>query len=216
MALYLNMLSSRVEGCLLRKGPRTFGLLGKVTSCGLDPFGREDISRHWGLTAEFGCLRLERLAGDEEFTGHRLLLPTSQAYSYGVTGGRGAAEMARSVFGLLPAELEQLVTVLRKGSFPMLGFSYTDLKCGLTSCIIPGCWPHVVTSNLSLYGNVLSLETFVRVIVSSLPQGHLGARYPSLQPVLKHLMRLMVARRRGVPYTREMLELAPAPVLAAA
>ena len=82
------------------------------------------------------------------------------------------------------------------------------------SCIIPGCLPHVVTSSLALYGNVLSLETFIRVVVSSLPQGRLGVRFPSLPPVFKHLMRLLVVRRRGVPYTKDMLEVAPAPALA--
>jgi hypothetical protein len=215
MALCLNMLSTPVEGCLVRKGPRVFALLGKATPFGLDSFGRDDVSRHWALTAEFGCLRLERMVGDEELTGDRLFLPTSHEYSYGLVGGRGSADMARVIFGLLPAELELLVTVLRRGSFPVLGFSHTDLKCSLSSCIIPGCWPHVVTSSLALYGNVLSLEMFIRVVVSSLPQGRLGVRFPSLQPVFKHLMRLLVVRRRGVPYTKEMLELAPTPALAA-
>jgi hypothetical protein len=211
MALCLNRLTYPVEGCVLRKGPRVFGLLGKVTAFGVDSFGRDDVGRHWALTAEYGSLRLEHLAGDEELTGDRLLLPTSLSYNYGITGGRGPAEMARAVFGLLPEELELLVTVLRRGSFPVLGFSYTDLKCSLSSCVIPGCWPHVVTSSLALYGNVVSLETFIRVVVSSLPQGRLGVRFPSLQPVFKHLMRLLIARRRGVPYSKEMLELAPAP-----
>jgi hypothetical protein len=215
MALCLNSLSAPVEGCVVRNGSRVFALLGKVTPFGLDSFARHDVSRHWALTAEFGCLRLERLAGDEELTGDRLLLPTSLSYSYGIVGGRGSAEVARAVFGLLPAELELLVTVLRRDSFPMLGFSYTDLKCSLSSCIIPGCWPHVVTSNLALYGNLLSLETFIRVVVSSLPLGRLSVRFPSLQPVFKHLMRLLVVQRRGVPYTKEMLQLAPAPSLAA-
>ncbi len=215
MALCLNSLSIPVEGCVVRKGARVFALLGKATPFGVDSFGREDVLRHWALTAEFGCLRLERMAGDEELTGDRVFLPTSLSYNYGITGGSESAEMARAVFGLLPEELELLVMVLRRGGFPVLGFSYTDLKCSLSSCIIPGCWPHVVTSSLALYGNVLSLETFIRVVVSSLPQGRLGVRFPSLQPVFKHLMRLLVARRRGVPYTKDMLEVAPTPALAA-
>ncbi len=215
MALSLNRLSAPVEGCVLCKGPRVFGLIGKVTRFGLDSFGPEDVSHRWALTVEHGCLRLEHLAGDEELTGDRLFLPTSLAYSYGLTGGRGTIEMARAVFGLLPAELELLVTVLRRGGFPVLGFSHTDMKCSITSAIIPGCWPHVVTSNLAIYGNVISLETFARIVASSLPEGRLASRFPVLRPVFKQLMRLLVVRRRGAPYTKEMLELAPTPTLAA-
>jgi hypothetical protein len=214
MAMCLNRVTTPVEGRLLRKGSRVFGLLGKATPFGLDSFRRDDVSRHWALTAEFGFLRLERLAGDEEVTGHRLFLPTSLMYDYGLTGAGPSPEMARAVFGLLPAELEQLVTVMRQGSFPILGFSYTDLKCSLSACTIPGCWPHVVTSNLALYGNVLSLESFVRIVVSSLAPGQLGLRFPTLQPVFKHLTQLIATRRRGVPYAKEMLELAPEPLSA--
>ncbi len=214
MALCLNKVSAPVAGCVLQKGPRLFALLGKVTPFGMDSFGRDDVSCHWALTAEYGCLRLEHLTGDEELTGDRLFLPTSLSYNYGLAGSRATPETVRAVFGLLPAELELLVSVLRRGGFPVLGFSYTDMKCSITSCVIPGCWPHVVTSNLALYGNVVSLETFVRLVVSSLPEGRLSSRFPSLQPVFKHLLRLLVVRRRGVPYTKEMLEVAPAPARA--
>lgn len=213
MALSLNALSRPVQWCLLRKGSRVFGLLGKATSTGLTVFGREDVACGWALTAEFGALRLERLSGDEEVIDSQLFLPTPFSYDYGITGEYGYPEVERSVFGLLSSELEQLVSVLRHGSFPVLGFSHTDLKCSISSSTIPGYWPHVVISNLALYGNVVSLESFVRIVVSSLPQGQLCARYPMLQPVFKQMMRLMVLPRRGIPYTKEMLELAPAPAL---
>jgi hypothetical protein len=182
-------------------------LLGKATTFGLTPYGRDDISRGWGLTAEFGCLRLERLSGEEEVSGERMYLPTPFSHEYGITGGPASPEAARTVFGLVSEELEQIVTALRKGSFPILGYSQADLRCSVSSCTIPGGWPHVITSNLALYGNVVSLETFIRVVVSSLPQGQLGARFPSLQPVFKRLMKLMVLQRRGVPYCKEMLEM---------
>jgi len=115
------------------------------------------------------------------------------------------------VFGLLASELEQLVSVLRRGGFPVLGFSQQDLRCSLTCCVIPGYWPHVVTSNMALHGNVVSLEAFVRVMVASLPQARLSARFPDLQPVFEWMMRVVVKRRRGIPYSREMLEAAPGP-----
>lgn len=215
MALSLNMLTTPVQWCVLRKGRRLFALLGKATPAGLTYFGRDDISNSWAVTAEFGCLRLERLSGDEEITGDQLFLPTLVSYDYGITGPNESPEVSRVIFGLLPPELEQLVNVLRHGSFPMLGFSLADLRCSISCCVIPGCWPHVVTSNLALYGNVVSLETFVRVLVSSLPQGQLGVRFPALQPAFKQMMRLMVWQRRGVPYSKEMLELAPTPALVA-
>ena len=98
----------------------------------------------------------------------------------------------------------------------MLGFSQRDLRCSLTCCIIPGYWPHVVTSNMALHGNVVSLEAFVRVMVASLPQARLSARFPDLQPVFEQMMRLVVRPRRGIPYSREMLELAPGPASARA
>jgi hypothetical protein len=72
-----------------------------------------------------------------------------------------------------------------------------------------------VTSNLALYGNVVTPETFIRVLVSSMPQGQLSARFPSLQPIFKQLMRLSVMPRRGVPYCKDMLELTPARALIA-
>jgi hypothetical protein len=213
MALCMNMLNRPVQGCLLQKGSRVFALLGKVTPSGLTCFRREDVAGGWALTAEFGCLRLERLCGDEEVTGDQLFLPTPSSYHYGIAGDNDSPEVVRAVFGLLPRELEQLVDVLRRGSFPMLGFSLGELKCSLSSCMIPGQWPHVVTSNLALYGNVVSLETFMRVLASSLPQGQLTVRFPALLPVFKQVMRLTVFRRRGNLYTKEALELAPAPAL---
>ena len=72
----------------------------------------------------------------------------------------------------------------------MLGFSQRDQRCSLTCCIIPGYWPHVVTSNMALHGNVVSLEAFVRVMVASLPQARLSTRFPDLQPVFEQMMRL--------------------------
>ena len=138
-----------------------------------------------------------------------MFLPLPADYDYGITGPDKSPETTRAVFGLLASELEQLVSVLRRGSFPVLGFSQRDLRCSLTCCIIPGYWPHVVTSNMALHGNVVSLEAFVRVMVASLPQGRFGARFPDLQPVFERMMRLVVKRRRGIPYSRETLELAP-------
>ena len=211
MAFCLSKLSTPIPGCLLRKGSRVFALLGKATPLGLAAFSREDLSRSWALTAELGCLRLERLDGDEEVTGQQLFLPLPADYNYGITGADKPAETARAVFGLLASELEQLVNVLRRGSFPVLGFSQRDLRCSLTCCVIPGYWPHVVTSNLALHGNVVSLEAFIRVLVASLPQARLSARFPELQPVFEQMMRLVVTPRRGIPYSREMLELAPEP-----
>lgn len=206
MALCLSNLTTPMPGCLLRKGPRVFALLGKATPLGLAALGREDVSRSWALTAEFGCLRLERLSGDEEVTGQQVFLPLPADYDYGITGPDKSPETTRAVFGLLPSELEQLVSVLRRGSFPVLGFSQRDLCCSLTCCTIPGYWPHVVTSDMALHGNVVSLEAFVRVLVSSLPQARLSARFPELQPVFERMMRLVVKRRRGIPYSREMLD----------
>src|ERR1035438_1739848 len=40
MAVCLSKLSTAAQGCLLRRGPRVFALLGKVTPCGLAPFTR--------------------------------------------------------------------------------------------------------------------------------------------------------------------------------
>ena len=75
-----------MPGCLPRKGSRVFALLGKATPLGLAGFSREDASRSWALTAELGCLRLERLSGDEELTGQQLFLPLPSDYDYGLTG----------------------------------------------------------------------------------------------------------------------------------
>jgi hypothetical protein len=188
-----------------------FGLLGKVTPSGLAPFTGRDVTGSWALTAEFGCLRLERLAGDEEVTGMQMHLPAPSSFDYGVTGAPAAYELARAVFGLLAPELEQLVTALRCGSFPMLGFSLLDQRCSVSAGIIPGYWPHVVISNMALHGNVLSLETFMRVVVASIPPSRLGGRFPDLQPALKQMMRMVVSPRRGIPYTKEALALAPTP-----
>jgi hypothetical protein len=96
MALCLSKLSTPIPGCLLRKGPRVFALLGKATPLGLAAFGREDLSRSWALTAELGCLRLERLDGDEEVTGQQLFLPLPADYNYGITGADKPAETARA------------------------------------------------------------------------------------------------------------------------
>ena len=215
MALSLSTLTHPVQWCVLRRGFRVFALLGKPTPFGVSPFQRQDVGRSWGLTAEFGALRLERMAGEEELTGEQLFLPTPFSNDYGVSGGLSSQEVTRAVFGLLPQELEQLVTVLQRGSFPILGFSQTELRCSISCSTIPGCWPHVVTSNLALYGNVLSVETFVRILVCSLPQGQLSARFPALQPVFKRLMKIMILPRRGLPYSKELLEMAPSPALAA-
>jgi len=214
MAFCLSKLSTPIPGCLLRKGPRVFALLGKATPLGLAAFGREDLSRSWALTAELGCLRLERLSGDEELTGEQVFLPLPADYNYGITGHEKSPDTTRAVFGLLASELEELVNVLRRGGFPVLGFSQRDLQCSLSCCIIPGYWPHIVTSNMALHGNVVSLEAFVRLLVASLPQARLAARYPDLLPVFERMMKVVVKQRRGIPYSKEMLKLAPTPVAA--
>jgi len=204
------MLNTSAQWSVLKNGSRVFGLLGKATPFGLSSFTRHDVARAWALTSESGCLRLERLTGEEEVTTDQLVLPTPFSYEYGIDGQSGSSsEMIRAVFGLLPGELEQLVSVLRQGSFPVLGFSQVDMRCSVSGCTIPGYWPHVVVSNMALYGNVVSLETFVRIVVASMPQGRLGLRFPGLQPVLKQLMKVMATQRRGVLYSREMLELLP-------
>jgi hypothetical protein len=212
MGCSLSRLNAPVQRCILRKGPRVFALLGKASPTGLAPFKRGEISESWALTAEFGCLRLERLTGDEEVAEERLILPTPGSADYGVMGGEPSSAMARAIFGLLSSELEQLIRILRRDNFPVLGFSQTELKCSLSSCVIPSNWPHVVISNLALYGNVVTVEAFIRIIIASLPQGHLGRRFPKLQPLFKRLIKIMVAQRRGMPYIQELLEVAPAPV----
>ena len=212
MACSLSRLNAPVQRCILRKGPRVFALLGKATPLGLTAFKRGEISQSWAMTAEFGCLRLERLTGEEEVAEERLSLPTPASADYGVTGGEHSNAMARAIFGLLSSELEQLIRILRRDNFPVLGFSHTEVKCSLSACTIPGYWPHVVTSNLALYGNVVSVEAFIRIIIASLPQGQLGRRFPKLQPLFKRLIKIMVAQRRGLPYIKELLEVAPAPV----
>src|ERR1051325_8097256 len=214
MAQRLNLLEKSVEWRLLQKGQRLFALLGKATPNGMAPFGPEDVRRSWAVTAEFGCIRLERLTGDEEVTGLELFLPTPLTYDYGISGVSGAPELTRAIFGLLPSEMEELVNALRRGSFPVLGFSLRDLKCSISSTIIPACWPHLVVSNLALYGNVVSVETFIKILVSSLPHGHLGIRFPGLQQVAKEILSLMGAQRPGIPYCKEMISLAPAEALA--
>jgi hypothetical protein len=211
MAVCLNKFTAAAQGYVLRRGPRVFALLGKPSPAGLAPFTRRDLASSWALTAELGCLRLERLSGDEEVTGAQVFLPAPSSYDYGVTGSRGSTDLARAVFGVLAPELEELVSILRRGSFPVLGFSLGDLRCSISGGVIPGYWPHVVISNMALHGNLLSLESFVRVVVSSLPQSKLGGRFPALQPVLKHAMRIVVSPRRGIPYTKEALALAPTP-----
>jgi hypothetical protein len=215
MALSLKMLNTSAQWSVLRHGSRVFGLLGKATPFGLSSFTRNDITRAWALTAECGCLRLERLTGEEEVTTDQLVLPTPFSYEYGIEGTSSSSENTRAIFGLLPGELEKLVTVLRRGSFPVLGFSQVDLRCSISGCTIPGYWPHIVLSNVSLYGNLVSLETFVRIVVSSLSQGDLAARFPSLQPVIQRMLKCIATQRRGVLYSREMLEsMAPTPLTA--
>lgn len=214
MGQSLNTITS-VQWGLLRKGGRVFALLGRPTPSGIVSFTSRDVAQGWALTAELGCLRLERLCGDEEVIGDHFYLPTPFSYEYGVTGASDSPEMVRAVFGMLPSELEHLVTLLRRGSFPVLGYSDTDLKCGVTSAIIPAYWPHVVVSNMAVYGNTVTVEAFVRILVSSLPQTHLGLRYPSLQPVVKQMLKLLLIQRRGIPYTKEVVEWAPADRLTA-
>ena len=209
MAQRLSTLDTAVEWRLLQKGPRVFALLGKATPDGITPFGPDDVSRCWAVTAEFGCIRLERLSGNEEVTGLEVYLPTPFSYDFGISGISGAPEITRAVFGLLPSELDELVSVLRRGSFPVLGYARSDLQCSISSCVIPACWPHVIISNLSLYGNIVSMETFVRILVSSLPHGHLTFRFPGVQQIVKEMMRLMVAQRRGIPYHKEMADYSP-------
>jgi hypothetical protein len=177
---------------------------------GLAPFNRHDVGINWALTAEFGCLRLERLSGDEEVTGSRIFLPTASCYDYGVGGPEATLEVAKAVFGLLSFELEQLINVVRKGNVPMLAFSHTDMHCSVSTCVIPGYWPHIVISNLVSCGNLVSLETFMRIMVSSLPHGRLAVRYPGLQPLLTRMGLLVTLQRRGIPYSTEMVDFAPA------
>jgi len=203
-----------LEWRVLQKGGRVFALLGKATDAGIVPFEAKDVRRSWAVTAEFGCIRLERLSGDEHVTGLEVFLPSPFSYDYGIMGMSGATEITRTIFGLLPAEMEELVTALRGGSFPILGYSDPELKCSISSTVIPGRWPHVVVSNVAQYGNVVCLETFVRIIVSSLPNGHLGVRFPNLQGVAKEILQLMGTQRPGLPYYKEMLDLSIADVLA--
>lgn len=208
--LTLNMLSAPLARCLMRKGPRVFGLLGKATPAGLAAFGSEDVLHSWAVTAEHGCLRLERMSGDEEVTGLELQLPSAMSYEYGIAGAIHSPALTRAVFGLLPSELEDAVNILRRGNFPVLSFSRVSARCSLSGTIIPGCWPHVVISDQALYGNILNVESFVRLLVSSLPQGRLAVRYPALQPLLRQMMTLMIAQRRGLPYSSEFLNFSPA------
>jgi hypothetical protein len=209
MTVALKALGSTVQGTLLRKGTRVFALLGKATPFGLESFGPNDVHRAWALTAEFGCLRLESLSGDEEVTGERLVLTTPFSYDYGIVGATATADLIRAVFGLLPAELDQLVSTMRRGGFPVLGFSRGELICAISGCLIPGHWPHVVVSNTAVCGNVVSLETFLRLVVSSLPQGQLLGRFPGLQSTFKQISRSMLQYRQGLSYSREALPLAP-------
>ena len=205
MAMTLNLMRRPVQRCLLRKGPRLFGLLGKLTPSGVAPFGSADLGQSWALTAEWGCLRLERLEGDEEVTGHQLFLPSASFYDYGVLGCNRSPEIARAVFGLLSWELDKVVSAMRRGGYPILGFSRSDAACGITGTIIPPDWPHVVTSSQATYGNLASLEAFARIVVSSLPQGRLSLRFPDLEPVFRQMLRLTMRPRGGVLFTREML-----------
>jgi hypothetical protein len=49
----------------------------------------------------------------------------------------------------------------------------------------------------------------MRIVVSSLSQSKLAMRFPALQPVFRRTMQLMAAQRKGIPFTRETLALAP-------
>src|SRR3954464_7177118 len=89
MSQRIDMLSTSLEARVLQKGGRLFGLLGKATRFGVTPFGAEDVRRSWAVTAEYGCIRLERLTGEEEVTGLELSLPTPFSYDYGIAGITG-------------------------------------------------------------------------------------------------------------------------------
>src|SRR5690242_17745357 len=103
------MLSYSVERCVVRRGSRVFGLLGRATKSGIVPFGPQDVAKGWAVTAEYGCLRLERLTGEEEPTGLELLLPSAFSREFGIAGASEAPALTRAVFGLLPSELEQFL-----------------------------------------------------------------------------------------------------------
>lgn len=203
------MLTSAVERCVMRKGSRVFGLLGRATPAGLAPFGPNDFARAWAVTADHGSLRLERLSGDEETTGLELFLPTAFSRDYGIAGAIAAPTLTRAVFGLLPSELDDAMAGLRRGAYPQAGFSPNPARCAVCSAIIPAGWPHVVVSSQPLYGNVICLESFFRILVSSVPAGRLASRFPSLLPVLKGLMTLVLTQRAGVPYHLDILKLSP-------
>jgi hypothetical protein len=209
MALLLNHLTTPLQWCLMRKGSRRFALLGKAGLAGLEPFGGDDPSRAWALTSELGCLRLERLIGDEEITGEHCFLPNLFSSDYGVSGGPDAPALTRAVFGLLPTELKSLMAALRRGNHPAMGFAHEELRCSLSACLIPPGWPHVVVSSSPLFGNVVSLESFLRIVISSLPQGRLVLGMPGLHPVFQEMVKLLLMPRVGLPYTRDTLELAP-------
>jgi hypothetical protein len=215
MALLLNRVTTPLQWCLMRQGSRRFALLGKATLSGLEPFGGADPSRAWALTSELGCLRLERLRGDEEITGENCFLPNLFSNDYGVSGAEDAPHLTRAVFGLLPAELQRLLATLRRGCHPTLGWTHEELRCSLSACLIPAGWPHVVVSNSPLFGNVVSLESFLRLVISSLPQGRLVLNAPGLHPVFQEMVKLLLMPRPGLPYHRDLLELAPVGLTAA-
>jgi len=198
------MLTMTSDRAVMRKGTRVFAVLGRVVPSGPAPFGATEAGS-MVLTAEFGSLRLERLGGDEENTGLEIALPTAFSKEYGIAGAPEAPSLTRGIFGLQSSELEQVVTVLRRGNYPMTGFSREQLKCSVSSSIIPPSWPHVVLSNQPLYGNVVSVEAFVRILVSSIPEGQLARRFPALLPEVKKMMSVVVNQRRGLPYHPEVL-----------
>jgi hypothetical protein len=210
MTTILNTSPVAQECFLMRKGLRVFALLGKAAPSGLIPFPREGAGQSWAVTAEYGCLRLELLAGDEEYTGLKLLLPASGDYAYGVSGVSESSELVRAVFGLLPAELEELVAVLGRGGFPVISRSPTAAQCSISGMLIPAGWPHLVLSNSTAYRGVVSVETFVKILVSSLPQGQLGTRFPGLQETIRHMIKLSISRVPGIPCHPEIFNLVPA------
>src|SRR5260370_18673459 len=97
----LKTLNTSAQWNVLRHGSRVFGLLGKATPFGLTSFTGHDIARAWALTAESGCLRLERLSGEEEVTTDQLVLPTPFSYEFVIDGLTCSSAMTRAIFGPL-------------------------------------------------------------------------------------------------------------------
>ena len=60
----------------------------------------------------------------------------------------------------------------------------------------------------------MPLSPFMRIVLTSLPHGRLLLRVPSLHPVFQEMVKLLLVSRRGLPYTKDVSELAPAGRLA--